>query len=322
MERIFVSSTCYDLIDARAELQAQLTELGFAPLLSDRPSDFENPGDRDSIETCLVNVRQARIFVCVLSQRYGPRLGGCGFENVSATHLEYLEAKKNGSRIYFYVRDRLEGEYGLWLKNKDAAPKFTWIKHPADYGLFEMIEQHKQLVAGAPATNWYSVFRDSIELKRLMASDLRAVSGLAILRRLIDTGQLPFISITSSISHSQSDERVAQPTLALVLRNLGNRPAFDVRLEVEAPNGGVNASIGDLGAGAEVRRRETLSLPTKAVAPQEWHYRASLKYATAEGHRVEDQYALEIVRAVVARFTLRARKYLGGPLYELFGPSD
>ena len=40
--RVFVSSTCYDLLDLRAEVEAHLQEMGLTPLLSDRPSsDFE-----------------------------------------------------------------------------------------------------------------------------------------------------------------------------------------------------------------------------------------------------------------------------------------
>jgi hypothetical protein len=42
---VFISSTCYDLIDLRAELEAMLRDLGLHPVLSDRPtSEFDTSG--------------------------------------------------------------------------------------------------------------------------------------------------------------------------------------------------------------------------------------------------------------------------------------
>ena len=51
---MFVSSTCYDLIDLRAELEEELRQLGLTPVMSDQPSaEFEVLPNQKSIETCL-----------------------------------------------------------------------------------------------------------------------------------------------------------------------------------------------------------------------------------------------------------------------------
>jgi hypothetical protein len=93
---IFISSTCYDLIDLRAELEDHIRDLGLLPVMSDRPtSEFEVDGYKDSITTCLENVRKCPTFLCILSNRYGPRLGKVGFEDVAATHLEYRAAREH-----------------------------------------------------------------------------------------------------------------------------------------------------------------------------------------------------------------------------------
>lgn len=132
--RVFVSSTCYDLIDLRAELEAHLRDLGLQPLLSDSlTSGFEVVPTADSIETCLANVRASDAFVCVLSQRYGPSLKGAGFDDVSATHLEWLEARKAGKHIHLYARDRLLGDHAVWKKNRDSQVNLAWVKDPKDY---------------------------------------------------------------------------------------------------------------------------------------------------------------------------------------------
>src|SRR5262245_34129829 len=108
--KVFVSSTCYDLIDLRAELLEDLRDLGVEPYLSDlKESDFETPGDHvgNSIETCLVNLRACDVVVFVLSQRYGPFLKR-GYGDLSATHVEYREARNHKKRILFYIRDRAD----------------------------------------------------------------------------------------------------------------------------------------------------------------------------------------------------------------------
>jgi hypothetical protein len=106
MARVFVSSTCHDLVDVRREVEEHLRNMGLQPVLSDRPtSDFEVSPNDDSIQSCLVNVAACPIFVCILSQRYGSKLGAFGHPDRSATHLEYDEATKLGKDIWLYVRD-------------------------------------------------------------------------------------------------------------------------------------------------------------------------------------------------------------------------
>src|SRR4051812_27093186 len=90
---IFISSTCYDLIDVRAELERELRDIGLNPLLSDRmTSDFELQPDKNSIETCLVNVAKSAAVIIILNQRYGGLLSPFGYGDISATHMEYNKA--------------------------------------------------------------------------------------------------------------------------------------------------------------------------------------------------------------------------------------
>ncbi len=118
---VFVSSTCYDLMDLRAEVEACLRDLGLIPVMSDRPtSEFEVGGYQGSITTCIENVKKCPTFVCVLSHRYGPSLGKAGFDNISATHLEYRAAIESKRRILFYARDRLLAEHQLWTNARRA----------------------------------------------------------------------------------------------------------------------------------------------------------------------------------------------------------
>src|SRR5690349_6858403 len=95
--RVFVSSTCFDLVDLRDELHEELKQLNVEARFSDlADSDFvlSSTPSENSIETCLANVRDSDLVVVILSQRYGPLLRG-RYGDVSATRLEYDEARRH-----------------------------------------------------------------------------------------------------------------------------------------------------------------------------------------------------------------------------------
>lgn len=115
--RVFISSTVFDLIDVRAELGELCRSVGIIPVLSDdKLSDFRVQPDENSIQTCLTNVESCDEFVLILNRRYGPRLGKFGFDDISATDLEYRKAVDRKIPIHFYVRDRLDADYSIWKK--------------------------------------------------------------------------------------------------------------------------------------------------------------------------------------------------------------
>lgn len=65
--KVFISSTCYDLLDVRAELERELTLMGLKSIMSDRPtSEFQVQLDANSIESCLTNVRNADVVLVIL----------------------------------------------------------------------------------------------------------------------------------------------------------------------------------------------------------------------------------------------------------------
>jgi hypothetical protein len=76
---VFISSTCYDLADARASLRETLERCGWVVRVSDSPDSafYVDPLD-DSIESCLRNVEASDAVVCILDRRYGGKLKGCG----------------------------------------------------------------------------------------------------------------------------------------------------------------------------------------------------------------------------------------------------
>lgn len=284
MSRVFISSTCYDLVDLRAELKVVLEDAGLKPVMSDETDHFEISGRADSIETCLANVRSSDVFVCVLSQRYGPSLKGSGYPDISATHLEYREAKDLSLPIYMFVRDRLEGEHALARKHRKKHGSLDgfqtrWVPS-GSHQLFDFLDEHLALIKGASTTNWYTTFSTSIDLKERIQQQLQVVSSRALVTRLLDGAHLPIIGAKPVIWRDRD------PMMRGVqLRNLSTIPALDVTVSVGA-SGAVTFAIGDVLAAGET----DVALAKEAEPfPGEF----ALAFTTPAGYRLSQQFVAD-----------------------------
>ncbi|MCC7424621.1 MAG: DUF4062 domain-containing protein [Planctomycetaceae bacterium] len=225
--KVFVSSTVYDLIDARAEVAGLLTSMGIAPVLSDdKLSGFDSAHAANSIETCLINVAASDEVIVILDQRYSARLGKVGFEDVSATHLEYRKARELKLPIHVFVRDRLEADYTTWRKNrKHADLLLPWVEQK-DYGIFDLLEEHRKLTS-KPEKNWILPFTTSVDLKdgirRLMEPRIKPKRVLDAIAR----NQFPLFVVESEFDSKQQDG-VWMFTIRLTIRNVGGSAAFNV----------------------------------------------------------------------------------------------
>lgn len=232
--QIFLSSTAFDLLDVRAEIAATLQSLGVKPVLSDdKLSDFRVHHDADSIETCLVNLEACDEVILVLDQRYGPSLGGAGFDDVSATHLEFRKAVELKKPVHFFARDRLIGEYAVWKKNKRSSSlQFAWVSKPEDFGLFRLLDERSKLIAKSRVSNWYTPFTNSIDLKAAIAKTLEPRTLPLQLVEAIQGNRFPILDVENSVTKEIFGNR---PTIAFRSKviNVGGSPAFNVTVRWE-----------------------------------------------------------------------------------------
>jgi hypothetical protein len=306
--RVFICSTCYDLVDLRAELEIFFREAGIEPVLSESlSSEFQVVPDRNSIETCLANVRNCDEFLIILSNRYGPSLAKAGFEDVSATHLEYREAVKAGKKIRMFVRDLLEADYAIWKSNDKAGLKLSWCKEQRDWKIFDLLGEHRKLAKDSVNNNWVYFFRDSAELKRNLTREFKDMFALAAVAKLSQSGRVPFFEISSSfLGYNAQAKKI---TFELLIRNLSNAVAVLPRLEIlNTTNDWTFKSLA---------REEQISLKSQ------WAYNApislstKLSYSILEGHKFVDEgvltikYVAQAVRSSEVRYVLATRRYLG-----------
>lgn len=114
---IFVSSTCYDLRQIRADLKEYFEEnYGFQAMLSEYDS-FPIDPCKGTFENCIQNVdNSADIFILIVGNRYGYVTDS----GKSITNLEYLHAKAKGIPIFVFVDKQLYDHMKIWRSNKDA----------------------------------------------------------------------------------------------------------------------------------------------------------------------------------------------------------
>jgi hypothetical protein len=110
---VFVSSTCYDLRQVRADMRQFLEELGLDPLLSESNSFPVNP-DVGAVDNCLEVVQErADIFVLVVGGRYGSTTD----TGKSVTNLEFLGARAKGVPVYVFVIRAILDVLPVWKAN-------------------------------------------------------------------------------------------------------------------------------------------------------------------------------------------------------------
>ncbi len=156
---IFVSSTCYDLSQIRADLKIFIESIGLDPILSDQNSFPINP-NYDTILNCLENVKnKSDIFILVIGGRYGFQTD----TGKSVTNLEYLEAKSKNIPVYIFVNKSIINILPIWQKNKGSDYSDV-VDTPK---LFEFIELLRN-----ESGNWVFPFENAQDIISILKTQL------------------------------------------------------------------------------------------------------------------------------------------------------
>jgi len=156
---IFVSSTCYDLSQIRADLTTFIEQMGLEPILSEKPAFPALPGVRP-VENCVYAVKQrADIFILIIGARYGSVVES----GTSITNLEYLEAKAKGVPIYVFVLKRILHILPVWEKNP-TSDYSAFVDNPK---LFEFIQKIR-----SSQDHWIYEFENTQDITNILSRQL------------------------------------------------------------------------------------------------------------------------------------------------------
>lgn len=305
---VFLSSTIFDLIDVRASLERLLRQIGVSPILSDSSlSAFDAKPSVNSIETCLLNVDRADEFICILDQRYGPSLASAGFEDISATHLEYRRAKSQGIPIQFFVRDRLEADYAVWRRNpSDTNLKLAWTK---DKRLLQFLDEHRKLENQTEHSNWFSVFTAATDLCDIVETRLQDQILPGQLMDALQSNAMPLFSCKLS-SNELVVGNIPSLQLKLECRNVGSSPAFDVETKWSTEDDGHTQPLVAPGESVCPVIIANIAGHTDISVNFELSYETAFGVRVAESHNVGCIFQRGLQLSMLSGATLKYRRFI------------
>jgi len=171
---VFVSSTCYDLRQVRADLHTYLDNAGFEPVLSEY-STFPVDPAAATVANCRKAVEsKADIFVLIIGCRYG----STDEHGKSITNLEYLTARAKGIPVYVFAMRSILEILPVWSANPGAD-----FRNVVDSnGLFDFVSAIRssgqtwvfpfdlaQDIVSVLRTQLAYLFADALELRKRVA---------------------------------------------------------------------------------------------------------------------------------------------------------
>jgi archaellum biogenesis ATPase FlaH len=171
-KKVFISSTCFDLRDARAELKHELESLGYVAYTSETP-DFPVKSGLCPADNCLDVLSKCDIYILIIHSRYGSAFDGVSaIPNapttppggaISITMAEFLVAQHLRLETRVWVRD------SIWY----TRPIFSEATLPSDRGLISPVGVEKAVYdfldfVQNNITNtklWINQFQDTVDLK-------------------------------------------------------------------------------------------------------------------------------------------------------------
>jgi hypothetical protein len=188
---VFVSSTCYDLSQIRADMSDFILSLGHQPFLS----EFDNfPIDPNiqTIENCINNVKKdADIFVLIIGNRYGSTIE----TGHSITNLEFLAAKNKNIPIYTFIDKKVLTALSFWKSNKEADFKnivdniqiFKFIEDVREnHKLWSFEFEKAQDIVSILKTQISYLFKESLNLKVKLSNNKSPIFDLSISNRALN----------------------------------------------------------------------------------------------------------------------------------------
>ena len=175
-QRIFLSSTCLDLVDLRSGLKESLEEMGYQVWASEFPG-FPVDSSLGAEDNALRAVEQADQYVLIVNNHYGWTYSGTAYpkhplpedpkRTISVTWYEYLRAFQCGKPIRILVRESIWNQRSVFQAARKSGADLKETGLPPE--LFDFLD----FVCTREKANWISHFRDFPEARKIVCEWLR-----------------------------------------------------------------------------------------------------------------------------------------------------
>lgn len=155
--KVFLSSTCYDLADLRAEVEKFLMDKGHQLLLSDR-ANFQVEASKHRHDVCVENVAHADLLILVLDSRYGAPY--YKDDTISITWAEFRKAIEENRKIIAFVRRDIFNERQSCRHNQKLGNNYSPF-FADNIKTFDFIDEIQKNEDGI----WIEIFENSVQVK-------------------------------------------------------------------------------------------------------------------------------------------------------------
>lgn len=177
-EKVFVSSTIFDLESERNTVKNILYKKGYYPIMSERDNFRYGPNNADSHDHCIDELLKCKQMICLVGKEYGGIYAGNKYQ-------EYVEMinKESGGRITkpsislmeFYVGKQNNLRYRIFVKKEVMDEKIIYDSDKENYKgtvkkeIFDLINFINHIRKNINATerggNWCQVFESTDRLE-------------------------------------------------------------------------------------------------------------------------------------------------------------
>jgi hypothetical protein len=165
MDKVFLSSTCYDLKDLRASIEKYFENKRIVTILSDRTT-FPIDPNKHRHDMCIAAINDCDLFLLVIDKRYGAPY--YRDQNISITWAEYKEAKRLHKQIIVFARKDILFEREVYKKNgKSALYKPFSVDNVKTFTFIDDIQ-------GDPNGFWVQPFDSVIEIENTLDNVITA----------------------------------------------------------------------------------------------------------------------------------------------------
>jgi len=177
-EKVFVSSTVYDLEEERKTIKRALFKAGYYPIMSESGEFEYGPNTVHSHDHCIDELLKCRHIVFIIGEQYGGPYAGNKYKNIkekivteshgeikdpSISLMEFVAAQQSNISYHIFVKNEVLNQHRM--RNK---PDVTYTCDP---NIFKIINYINHLQKdGVKAGNWYIPYKSIQDLRRRLNS--------------------------------------------------------------------------------------------------------------------------------------------------------
>lgn len=180
-EKIFISSTIYDLSKERNAIKKSLFKEGYYPVLSESEEFNYAPNDVDSHDHCIDELLKCDTMIFMIGEKYGGKYVGEKYKSYieeikneskgkitepSISLMEFYVAKRNGIKYYVFVKKDVLDQKRAYDQQKSSPEIEKMNLITCDLDIFKVINFVNHIkIDGKRAGNWFISFKSIMDLK-------------------------------------------------------------------------------------------------------------------------------------------------------------